>query len=261
MRGGIGIACMTSLTLVAGGAAFGQEHPLYVIHQEVVKPSMQQQYEASGKEFAAMVLKNRAAMPHFSYVGLSSDDFVYTYVAPIPDHGGIDGIGQDFGALAQKEGQAFVELMKRNGAALEYVKEWVVSEVPELCYTPATPRLKPEEMRFFHYDVYYVMPDREAEADALAKEFLALFKGKNVPSGYRLFKADMGPEMPAIVIEVGARDPADFYNQNVANQAAVGAAGKALFARAFAITRRFETKSGWLRPDLSAPSPAPKPQK
>lgn len=61
----------------------------------------------------------------------------------------------------------------------------------------------------FHYDLYHVMPGRELEAEAIAKEFLTLFKSKNIPNGYWLFKAEMGPEMPTIIIEVGAKDPAD----------------------------------------------------
>jgi len=258
MRRGLGLTFLAMLTVAAGAAAFGQDQrQFYVIHQEFAKPSMQQQYEAAAKEFVAMVTKNKAAMPHFSFAALSSDDFTYTYVARIPNYAGIDGINQDFGALAQKEGQAFADLTKRSGAAMESVRESVVSLSPELSYVPAMPRLKPEEARYFHYDLYHVMPGRELEAEAIAKEFLTLFKSKNIPNGYRLFKAEMGPEMPTIIIEVGAKDPADSYTQSASDRTALGEAGKALFAKAFAITRRFETRSGWLRPDLSVLPPAP----
>jgi hypothetical protein len=102
----------------------------------------------------------------------------------------IDGIGQDFGALAQKEGAAYADLSKRGGATTDHVRESIVSLAPELSYTSATPRLKPEEAKYFHFDIYYVMPGRETDADALAKEFVALFKAKNMPNGYRLFKSE-----------------------------------------------------------------------
>jgi hypothetical protein len=237
---------------LAAGAGFAQEHPsVYLIHQEVVKPSMVQAYEAAAKEFAAMVVRNKALVPHFTYAALAGDDFVYTYVAPIPNSSGIDAIRQDFGQLAQKEGPAFAELMKREGASQEYVKEWVVGLAPELSYAPAAPRLRREDMRYFHYDVYYVMADRGAEADALCKEFLAFFKSKNIPNGYRVFKPQVGPEMPAIIVEVGAKDPTDYETQSANDRVTLGEAGKALFAKAFAITRRFESRGAWLRPDLS----------
>jgi hypothetical protein len=249
---------LVALPVCASGTVSAQEpRPLYLIHQEVAKPSQQPQYEAAAKEFVALFSRNRAAMPHFNFIGLQSDDFTYTYVTRIPSFGGIDGIFQDFGALAQKEGQVFAELSKRSGATTEHIRESVVSLAPELSYTPATPRMKPEDAKYLHYDIYYVMPGREADADAIAKEFLALFKSKNIANAYRVFKAELASEMPALYVEVGAKDAADYHTQLAADQAALGEAAKALFAKAFAITRRFETRSGWLRPDLSLPATAP----
>jgi hypothetical protein len=243
--------------VVLAGPAAAQEHPLFVIHQEFAKPSQVAEYEASTKEFAAMVTRNKSTMPHFAFTALSSEDFVYTYVVRIPNYGGIDGIGQDFLAVARKEGAAYAELMRRGGATTDHVREWVVSEAPELSYVPASPRLPFAEARFFHYDTYYLMPGRELEVDGLAKEFAALFKAKNIPNGYRIFRTEMGPEMPAIIVEVGAKDAADYYTQSVSDRAILGDTGKALFAKAFAMTRRFEQRDAWLRPDLSAlPAPA-----
>ena len=251
MRVRTGAVCL--VLLAAGGTARAQERALYVIHQEHAKPSQVAQYEATTKEFVAMVTKNKAAMPHFGITTLSSDDFVYTYVARIPNFGGIDGILQDFQALGLKEGAAFADLMRRGGATTDVVREWVVSYAPELSYTPASPRLPFAEARYFHYDTYYLQPGRELEVDALGKEFLALYKAKNVPNGYRIFRVEMGPEMPAVVVEVGAKDPADHYTQSVSDRAILGDDGKALFAKALGMTRRFEQHSAWLRPDLSTP--------
>ncbi len=56
-----------------------------------------------------------------------------------------------------------------------------------------------------------------------------------------------------IVVQVGARDGADYYTSNAKALAALGEEGQALFARAFAITRRFDTHNAHLRLDLSVP--------
>ena len=247
---------LASLALAAGTAR-AQQHPMYVVHQEQVKPSMVEQYEATQKEFVAMVTKNKAAMPHFSFVGLMGEDFLYTYVAPVPNYAGLDGINQDFGALAQKEGPRFADLMKRGGAPTEVVRESVVSLWPELSYAPASPRLAFEDARYFHYDFYHLMPGRDGDAEALAKDFVALFKSKNIPNAYRLFKVEMGYEMPGLIVEVGAKDPVDYYAQQKSDMALLGKEGQALFARAQALTRRFESRTAWLRPDLSVMPPAP----
>ncbi|HEX7186210.1 MAG TPA: hypothetical protein VF756_30575 [Thermoanaerobaculia bacterium] len=129
-------------------------------------------------------------------------------------------------------------------------------EDPSLSYTPANPRLKPEEMSYFHYDLYYVQPGREAEADAVAREFVELFRKKGIPDGYRLFKVLMGAEMPMLAVMVGAKDAADYQVQDAKTRQILGQEGMTLFQRAFTLSRRFESHNGWWRADLSLP-PAP----
>lgn len=247
----IGIAGLLGAGAVAAQPSQGQ---MYLIHSEIAKPSLISEYESTTKEFMAMIGANRSLAPHFAHLAcLMGRDFTYTYVMPIENMGAVDSVIAEFGALGKTGGPAFADLMKRGGATMEYAKEWVVQNAPELSYTPATPRMKLEEMRYFHYDFYYVQPGHEADADAVAADFVALFKSKNISSGYRLFKSVMGPEMPVLVVEVGDKDEAGYAAHNAADIAATGAAGKALFDRAWAITRRFESKAGWLRPDLVLP--------
>lgn len=228
-----------------------QPAPYLVVHQEVAKPSMVAQYEAASKEFVAMVKAHKDKMPHFSFTCLMSPDFTYTYVVSMPNIGTMDAINAEFGALAQAAGAAFMDVNRRSGAATEYVKESIVQLAPELSYRPTQPRLKPEEVRYVHYDFYYVMPGHEPEADALAADYAKLFKSKNVANGYNLYRTVMGPEMPLLVVAIGAKDAADFHAENAKTQASLGAEGQALAARAMALTRRFEQRAAIPRPDLS----------
>ena len=138
----------------------------------------------------------------------------------------------------------------RRGSGLR-IRESVIATAPELSYAPATPRLKPEEMPYRHFDLYYLRPSTETDADAVAADFQKLFKAKAVPDGYTLYKVVMGPEMPLYVVTVGARDAADYHAQDAKMRATLGAEGAALFGRAFALTRKFETREGTFRPDLS----------
>lgn len=250
----VGIFCV----VLMAGSAFAQmpSGQWYVIHTEVVKPSMVKQYEATSKEFVEMVKANQASLPDFRFFGSQSDDFAYTYVVPIENMAGMDAINKQFMSMMTGPSAAqFMDLMKRNGPTIEYVKEWVVGHEPELSYTPETPRLKPEEMKYFHLDVYYIQADKDMESRALSKEFAELFKKKNIPDGYQIFIPVMAAEMPAIIVRVGAKDASDFYASSMKNREMLGEEGKALFERASAITRRFETRNTWTRPDLSVPPP------
>lgn len=249
-------AVLLALVSLSATLALAQDQkPQYlVLHQEIAKPSMVQQYEAASKEFVALVTKHKALMPHFSVECIQGPDFTYTFVAPLKSMADMDAINAEFGALAQAAGAAWLDLNKRSGAATEYFKESVMALAPELSYVPAQPRLKPEEMAYRHVDLYYVRPGSEPEADALSAEFVKLFKAKNVSSGYSVYKSMLGPEMPLYAVAVGARDAADYHAEDARLRTLLGPEGQALFARAFAVTRRFESRDGLLRPDLSVPA-------
>jgi len=243
-----------SVALRAQPAAEGQ---LWLVHQEIAKPSMIPQFEAATKDFVALVKQHKAAMPSFHFVGLQGEDMSYTFAVPIADFASIGGIGAEFGALAKAAGDKFVSVMASSNAAMERVGEWVVREDPERGYAPASPRLKDDEKAFYAYDFYYLAAGKEEDAKALAKEFVALYKAKGVPDGYRLFWTVLGPEMPMLFVEVGAKDPVDLAQIDARVRQLTGAEGQALFARAQTITRRFERRRAWLRPDLSVLPPAP----
>jgi hypothetical protein len=226
----------------------------WVVHREMARPSMIEQYEATTKEFLGHVQAHRDAIPGFSYTAFMADDMSYYFVAPIANFAAMDSIYGGFMALAGAVGEAkWMDLMQRGGATTDYVSESVVMEDPSLSYTPANPRLKEEEKRYFNYALYYVQPGRENDADALAKEFVALYTKKNVAEGYHLLKVAMGAEMPLYIAVTGAKDPVDWATQDMQVQQALGDEGKALFARAAGLSRRVEIRTAWVRPDLSLP--------
>lgn len=248
------LAVTLLLGLAGNGALAAQETSkgqLWLVHQEVVRPSMVGQFEATTKEFVALVKQHKTVMPHFDFVGLQGEDLSYTFAVPIESIGGVDAINAEFGALAQAAGAKFADVMGRGNAAIASVGESIVREDPEHSYRPANPRLADEELRYFAYDFYYLVPGKEDEAKAVAKDFVKLFAAKQIADGYRLFWTVMGADMPMLFVEVGAKDAADLAQIDARSQQALGAEGRALFQRAHAITRRYERQRAWLRPDLS----------
>jgi hypothetical protein len=224
----------------------------YVMHQEFAKPSMLKQYEDTSKEFVATVRQHHDAIPVFSFIGVAGDDFVYTFVTPISGFSDLEAINSGFGKLAQAVGEAkWGDLMVRGGETMTSMRDSILMEDPSFSYAPAQPRLKPEEEQYLHVDLYYVQPGRETEADAVAKDFAELFRKKNVPDGYRLFKVVMGWDTPLIIVTTPAKNAADYEARNAEVRKMLGAEGQALFGRAFFLTRRFEMHGGAIRPDLS----------
>lgn len=247
-------AAVVCAAVMTGSLATAQtaQPKWFVLHQEVVRPSMTKQYEDAAKELIALVRQHHDASPLFNFVGVADTDFVYSYVTSIASFNDIGAINAGFEALAKAAGEAkWGEVMKRGGDATVYARESILMEDPSLSYTPAKPRLKPEEEQYLHVDLYFVLSGREAEANDVAKAFAELFRKKNIPDSYRLFTVVMGPEMPLIVVTTPAKSPADYEAREAEVRQALGAEGQALFERAFSLTRRFEMHGGWIRPDLS----------
>jgi hypothetical protein len=247
------LLAVLSAPLFAADATAAQPK-LFVLHQEAVRPGQIKVYEDTTKEFVAALQQHRSSIPGFAFSVVMGDDFTYNYLSQVPDfayagsvYSMLDKVGQEVGAAR------WGDLMQRNGAAVDSVSDSFFVEDPSLSYSPAAPRLKPEEERFLHFDLYYVQPGREMEADAVARDFAALFRAKKMANGYRLMKLAFGHGGPLLVVAVPARDAEDYAAQDGKDRAALGAEGQALFNRAFALTRRFERHDGWVRPDLSLP--------
>lgn len=244
------------LAAVPASAQWGPTGPLFAVHEEIVKPSRLGEYEAANLDFKKLVVEHKAAMPHFSYLAFQGDDLTYLFLAPIPDLNGFTAIGGDFAALAQADATHFGDVFGRSNAAIESWSDYVIELDPALSYAPANPRVSLESTTFRHLDFYHLIPGKEADADALAREFLALYKAKNLPNPYHIYKGVLGGEMPTLIVVAPAKDAADYAMAERSDREALGEAGKALFARAFALTRRFESKTYVLRPELSVPPPA-----
>ena len=244
---GVLVLAFAGATAQAQGTPQGQ---LWYVHQEMAKPSMLAEWNATTLEVMQLAAKVKAPTLMKGVV-LEGDDLTFTFAAPIQGFAGIAALNADFELMAKGDPKAFADLMKRGYAPVESVREFILEEHADLSYVPAKPSFKPEEARFYHYDLYYLMPGHEEDAAAIARDFVALCKAKGIGQGYRIFTVVSGPDMPALIVEVPARDGADYYTTDAAVRVALGDAGKALFGRAFAITRRLEHRNAMMRADLS----------
>ena len=228
-----------------------------VIHEEIVPPSMVGRYEALTKEFLGAVAAKNITDPNVAFTAFMTPDFHYVYVSRL--QGGLGGFESMFNAwmsLPDKVGKdKWDDIMKRSIGTMESYNEVLIMRRDDLSYMPATPRLKPEEQAYVRFQFYYIVPGRESEAEQIARDYAALFKSKNIGDGFTIYLGAMGNDLPLLVASIPAKSPADFAMVDEKNTATLGNDLRALQARALAVTRRFETREGWYRPDLSYPSP------
>ncbi len=187
------------------------------------------------------------------------EDFTtYCYLTPMTAYGALDGMESDWMKVAEKVGKdRWKKIMEANAPTTDGYSEMIAEHLPALSYAPAAPRLKESEMPYFVDYYYYVLPGKESEFKALAKQFADLCKSKGITNGWDLYQCLVGESLPFFVVGHGAKDAADFAAWDQKDTAAMGDEGKVLFAKAVALCRKIETRPGWWRPDLSYHAPAP----
>lgn len=245
------------LSFLVSFAAFGADAPkpeLYIIHEEVVKPSAVAAYEAASKDFLAALWEKKVTSPAFNWTAGMTTDFHYLYIARIENFAALDRNMAEWEKAKQAVGvDRWSSIERRSNDAISSYAEFVSMYRPDLSYMPATPRLKPEEHRYSRLQFFYLMPGKEKDAEAIARDYIALFKQKNIGDGFNLYMAIFGEDLPLLVASVGAKSPADYAAADERTNALLGADLRALQQRAMSITRRFEERDVLMRPDLCYP--------
>jgi hypothetical protein len=223
---------------------------LYFVEDYVVKPALVAQFEAGIKELNTSIwAAYNWPWPMETY---ATEDFHYTFVYPFESLTEVDKAFARFNELIGKYGeQKWDALNKRMGGAAESFKQMTATLYPELSYSPAKPRLKPEEEKFVYWGFCYVMPGREKEFEAVFKEVVALFKAKKVATGFNTFMGGIGTESPMYFYAESGRTVADFFLTAEKTDKILGKEIFDLWNKMLTLMRRYEYKMGIARPDLS----------
>jgi hypothetical protein len=232
---------------------------LFYVHEEVAKPGMLMQYDQTSKEFATL-LKEQAP-PWFHFNVFATTDFHYYYVVPIENYSDIDRINDVFKTIGKKMPERMGDLMRRSGASMDHATEWVVRLREDLSYQPAVRRFPESQNGANRFDFYFLQPGMENEVDRIAGAWKKAFTDKKFGDPFFVMVAEMGPDLPVVIVETFGKSAADLEEASMKNMQALGEQAMKLNMDTMALTRRFETKSAVLRADLSNPWPMPAPMK
>lgn len=247
-------ALSVSVPLIAADVAAPAKPQLFLIHEELARPSMLREYESATTDLLGALTEKKADPKVFGMNLYMTPEFHYIYVVPMSNWATLDAFWPAFQAMGESLGkEKWASLMRRGNSAMESYNELVVMQRPDLSYQPENPRLKPEEQRFVHWAFYYLDAARADEAEQIAKDYASLFRSKNAGDGFVAYMAMSGPELPLLIIAVPAKSAADYYANDEKLMKSLATEIQPLAARAMAITRRYRTMDGYYRPDLSYP--------
>jgi hypothetical protein len=248
---GVFLFLAVCIMALAPFASAQQKKPqLYFVEDYVVKPSMVATYEAASKDLIATVFQPyNWSWPLETYV---TEDFHYYCVYPIASLTDLDKAFATFNEILGKFGeQKWDALNRKMGDASEYYKQGTFTFSPELSYIPEKPRLKPEEEKFIYWGFCYVMPGREREFEALFKKIVELCKSKKLAIQFNTFVGGIGADSPLYFYTEYGRTIADFFMTAEKTDKILGQEITDIWNKVLSLMRKYEFKTGFVRPDLS----------
>jgi hypothetical protein len=222
---------------------------LYLMGDFLVDASRAGDYEAALKELISHLKKHAFPLLFDTYV---TDDSHYFVVYGLKDAADIDRWKKAWRELAQRMGPETLPAVQLRivAAELERVYQlWYFR--PDISFLPEKERLRPEEIGHYTWDYVWVIPGKEAEFEALNKEWIALSKAKNARDPFMTYVGDLGTQMPVYVWFEYGKSPADYAAAEERFWKIMGAEGADLSKRTRALIRRMESKTGRYRSDLS----------
>ena len=250
-------ACVTAFGAVvfAGEENEGPKPQMFVIYKDVVHPSKTTEYEAAIKHMISEFTAYDVDPEKISWTTISGPELGYAYLMPIENFAGIDRMHEDWKAAIDVIGaEKFEDMMLAAAEAMDHVDVFHVLRRADLSYAPEETTLKPEDVNYIQYGFYYVMPGQKKLLEELAKQYVELYKSKNVDTRWTIYESVTGTDLPLFVVAHPAKNQAEYYQQREETKTLLGEKGKELSEQVMQIVRKIELKDGWLRPDLSYPA-------
>jgi hypothetical protein len=222
---------------------------LHLVGDFLVDTSRVAEYEAAIKELLANLEKH--VFP-FALDIYSTDDNHYYLLFPLKNYADANLWLKAWAELGQKMGPENLQALHGRVVAAEIERVyqfWYYR--PDISFLPEKERLKPEERGYYTWDFVSLIPGKEAEFEAINKEWIALSKAKNARDPFFTWMGNLGTKMPVYVWVEYGKSAADYAIAEEKFWKSMGEEGAALSKKTRALIRKMESKTGRYRPDLS----------
>ena len=226
---------------------------IYLMADIRVEVAKAPDYEAAMKALVAALRENAFPVRFDTY---STDDSRYYVVYGLEGYAGVDGLHAAWRDAAARMGAGRFQALhgRMTASELERVLRFWTFRT-DISYLPSPERLKPAEIGYYTWDYVWIVPGREAEFEALNREWIALSKAKKSRDPFMTYQGGIGTDEPVYVWFEYGKSAADYALAEERFWKSLGDAGAALSKRTRALIRKMETKTGRYRPDLSYTPP------
>lgn len=223
---------------------------LYLMADLRVEVAKVPEYEAAFKALIAALKEIGFPMVFDTY---ATDDSRYYIIYGLENgYGSVDGLHRAWRDAAAKLGPPRFQALHARMTDCELgriMRFWTFRT--DLSFLPSPERLKPAEIGYYTWDYVWLIPGKEAEFEALNREWMALSAARKARDPFMTYQGGYGNEEPVYVWFEYGKSAADYALADEKFWKSLGDEGAALSKRTRALMRRMETKTGRYRPDLS----------
>jgi len=244
------LSILASFALLSLPAGAQETRPqLFLMADALIDVFRAGEYEAALKDLIAALASSSFPVLFDTY---ATDDSHYFVIYGLDNFASVDALHKSWQDVASRLGPARFQALHARLTAAEIsriLKFWTFR--PDISFLPVPERLKPGEFAYYTWDFVSVIPGKEAEFEALNREWIALSAAKKTRDPFMTYRGGIGTDEPVYVWFEYGKSAADYALAEERFWKALGAEGAALSKRTRALIRRQETKTGRYRPDLS----------
>ena len=215
---------------------------LYMLHQDVIKVDMVEQYETTVAKEVQLWKKHN--IDYEVAFASKTDDNEYYYLTPIENMGDIDKMNSVWAKFMEDAGDAYTKVYKGYEGTYVYHRNMVWRWSAELSYMPGNRRVTPEDVTFVHWDGYYIKEGKEDEVKNVMIKYKELTDGNNIPDPYSVWFCELGGEIGWMVVTRSAENSVGFYTQTTQYREEMGDEFSKLWAEFSPLLKKFEHKNG-----------------
>ncbi|UCE42253.1 MAG: hypothetical protein JSV17_04590 [Candidatus Aminicenantes bacterium] len=236
------------LPLAANGQEPEKRYQLYLVVDELVKPSMQQEYYEAAKNWVAFMKDHEFPYPFNAF--WTGDNHVY-WSMPIQSYADIDKMMEASNKMMEKSPDDFKALQDAFKGTHETTRLCVYALDYKYSMIAEEEEGESEEENFVFFDIYYFEPGHDAEIDKIFQEFEAFMADKEIIQSWYAYWGMMGTDNPVLVSAATAKNARAFYEENAKAWSALGKEAGKIKQKMMKYVTKQEQKTAWAQKELS----------
>jgi len=249
------ISCVLALCFILGllplavnGQTPEKRYQMLFVVDELVKPSMQEEYYEAAKKWVAFMKDHEFPYPFDTY--WTGDNHVY-WGFTIQNYADIDNIIEASNKIREESPEKLKAIEDAFKGTYETSRRCVYALDFKYSMIAEEEMSESEEENFIFFDIYYFEPGYDAEINKLFDEMVAFMADKEIIQSWYAYWGMMGTDNPVLWMGATATNAIVFEQENAKMWEVLGKELGPIRQKLMKYVRKQEQKTAWVQKELS----------